>query len=63
MRIPDLLRLYIKGEDGQQCIIATDSKSFALEKIDTSNTVLFCEKVEDDKYIVKGTSATIVEVR
>lgn len=58
----DCIRIYIKGEEGNQCVLATDSKSYAIEKINTSNTVLLCKKMGENEYSVKGTTATILEV-
>ena len=55
-------RLLFKGEDTGQCILSTATKSFALEKIETSNTLLLCKEEEDDRYSIKGTVGMYLEV-
>lgn len=55
-------RLLFKGEDTGQCILSTTTKSFALEKIETSNTLLLCREDENDSYSIKGTVGMYLEV-
>ena len=54
--------VFIKGESTGQCILATSTKSFAIEKIDTSNTVLLCDQVDEDSIVVKGVCGSCLEV-
>ena len=55
-------RLLFKGEDTGQCILSTTTKSFALEKIETSNTLLLCREDGNDSYSIKGTVGMYLEV-
>lgn len=55
-------RLLFKGEDTGQCILSTTTKSFALEKIETSNTLLLCREDGNDNYSIKGTVGMYLEV-
>ena len=55
-------KLLFKGEDTGQCILSTTTKSFALEKIETSNTLLLCREDENDSYSIKGTVGMYLEL-
>lgn len=57
-----MCRVVFKGEDTGQCILSTPTKSFALEKIETSNTVLLCKEEEKDHFSIKGTVSSYLEV-
>lgn len=55
-------RVIIKGEGTEQCVLATQSKSYCIEKIDTSNTVLLCQQLNREEYKVFGGCGSILEV-
>ena len=52
----------IKGGGNEQCVLTTPHKSYCLEKIDTSNTVLLCKRSNQESYTVFGSCGTILEV-
>ena len=54
--------VYIKGANSGQCILSTSTKSYNIEKIDTSNTVLLCDKVDENSIVIKGISGSYLEV-
>ena len=43
--------------------MATNDKSYAIEKIDTSNTVLLSQTLGEGEMSVQGCCGTILEVR
>lgn len=57
-----IYRVVFKGEDAGQCILSTPTKSFALEKIETSNTILLCKEEEENKFSIQGTVSSYLEV-
>ena len=57
-----IYRVSFKGEDTGQCILSTPTKSFALEKIETSNTVLLCREEEKNHFSIQGTVSSYLEV-
>ena len=52
----------IKGGGNEQCVLTTPHKSYCLEKIDTSNTVLLCKRSNQESYTVFGSCGTVLEV-
>lgn len=56
------ISVYIKGENSGQCVLSTSTKSYNIEKIDTSNTVLLCDKVDDTSIVIKGIAGSYLEV-
>ena len=56
-------QLRLIGDDSNHAVLCTDAKTFAIKKVETSNSVFLVAPSEDQKFTVQSMHQTYYEVR